>query len=77
MLKPLLGSPQTEKLLAATENRGRAMLWLGIGLGFRASDLTVLRVGQIDSEAYDLRRGKTGIERYGTTPPLVWRIVSE
>ena len=68
---------QIEKLLAATDDRGRAMIWLGIGLGFGASDLTVLRVGQIDSEAYDLRRGKTGIERYGTTPPLVWRIVSE
>lgn len=23
------------------------------------------------------RRGKTGFERYGTTPPLVWRIVSQ
>lgn len=68
---------QLEKLLAATDDRGRAMIWLGIGLGFGAADLSVLRVGQIDSEAYDLRRGKTGIERFGTTPPLVWRIVSE
>lgn len=68
---------QLEKLLAATDERGRAMIWLGIGLGFGAADLSVLRVGQIDTEAYDLRRGKTGIERFGTTPPLVWRIVSE
>lgn len=68
---------QLEKLLAATDDRGRAMIWLGIGLGFGAADLSVLRVGQIDTEAYDLRRGKTGIERFGTTPPLVWRIVSE
>lgn len=68
---------QLEKLLAATDDRGRAMIWLGIGLGFGAADLSVLRVGQIDTEAYDLRRGKTGIERFGTTPPLVWRVVSE
>jgi integrase len=68
---------QLEKLLAATDERGRAMIWLGIGLGFGAADLSVLCVGQIDTEAYDLRRGKTGIERFGTTPPLVWRIVSE
>ncbi|MCC5787030.1 MAG: site-specific integrase [Phycisphaerales bacterium] len=67
---------QLEKLLAATDDRGRAMIWLGIGLGFGAADLSVLRVGQIDAEAYDLRRGKTGIERFGTTPPLVWRTVS-
>jgi integrase len=68
---------QLEKLLAATDDRGRAMIWLGIGLGFGAADLSVLRVGQIDTETYDLRRGKTGIERFGITPPLVWRIVSE
>lgn len=68
---------QLEKLLSATDDRGRAMIWFGIGLGFGAADLSVLRVGQIDAEAYDLRRGKTGIERYGITPPLVWRIVSE
>lgn len=67
---------QLEKLLAATDHRGRAMMWLGIGLGFGAADLSVLRVGQIDAETYDLRRGKTGIERFGTTPPLVWRTVS-
>lgn len=67
---------QLEKLLAATDNRGRAMIWLGIGLGFGAADLSVLRVGQIDSEAYDMRRGKTGIERFGTTPAFVWRTIS-
>ena len=68
---------QLERLLAATDERGRAMIWLGIGLGFGAADLSVLRVGQIDAHTYDLRRGKTGIERYGETPPLVWRVVSE
>ena len=67
---------QLEKLLEATDDRGRTMIWMGIGLGFGAADLSVLRVGQIDAEAYDLRRGKTGIERFGTTPPLVWRTIS-
>ena len=32
-----------------------------------------LRVGQFDQKGYDLRRGKTGVERYGETPPLVWK----
>ncbi|MBU0637311.1 MAG: hypothetical protein KKB50_00450 [Planctomycetes bacterium] len=67
------GKPSTErilptkaqllKLLQATDLRGRTMIWLGIGLGFGARDLAALRVGQISNEAYDLRRGKTGVRR--------------
>lgn len=34
-----------------------------------------MRVGQIDREGYDLRRGKTGIERFGETPPMVWNAI--
>ena len=64
-------------LLAATDLRGRTMIWLGIGLGLGARDLSVIRVGQIDEEAYDLRRAKTGVERYGSTPPIVWAYVSK
>jgi len=52
------------------------MIWLGIGLGFGARDLAAIRVGQIAEDAYDLRRGKTGVERFGVTPPGVWRYVS-
>jgi integrase len=52
------------------------MIWMGIGLGFGPSDLAVVRAGQIDEETYDLRRGKTGIERYGETPKLVWNLVN-
>ena len=59
---------QLKKLLRASDARGRAMIWLGIGLGFGQTDLAEVRVGQIDEESYDLRRGKTGIERYGKTP---------
>lgn len=68
---------QLKKILRASELRERAMVWMGIGLGFGQSDLAEIHVGQIDSKSYDLRRGKTGIERFGSTPPLVWNAVSE
>ncbi|MBI1827285.1 MAG: site-specific integrase [Planctomycetes bacterium] len=67
---------QLERLLQAADLRGRTMIWLGIGLGFGAKDLSKIRVGQITKEAYDLRRGKTGIERYGETPSLVWAMIA-
>ncbi len=68
---------QLQKVLNATDARGRAMIWLGIGLGFGQSDLAVIRVGQIDEKGYDLRRQKTGVERFGTTPKMVWRALKE
>ncbi len=67
---------QLVKLLKVADPRGKTMIWLGIGLGFGPHDLSSIRVGQISKVAYDLRRGKTGIERYGTTPPLVWALLS-
>jgi integrase len=67
---------QLKKLLRATDLRGKTMIWLGIGLGLGAKDLAVIRVGQIVKEAYDLRRAKTGVERYGDTPSLVWMYVN-
>ncbi|MBK8269387.1 MAG: site-specific integrase [Planctomycetes bacterium] len=51
------------------------MIWLGIGCGFGARDLAAIRVGQITQDAYDLRRSKTGVERFGETPPRVWQFV--
>ncbi|MCA9305053.1 MAG: hypothetical protein KDA16_00855 [Phycisphaerales bacterium] len=63
---------QLERLLDATDLRGRTFIWMGIGLGFGARDLAAVQIGQIAEDAYDLRRGKTGIERFGDTPPLVW-----
>ncbi|TWT44386.1 site-specific tyrosine recombinase XerC [Phycisphaerae bacterium RAS1] len=68
---------QLKKILRACDARERAMVWMAIGLGFGQSDLAEVRAGQIDEESYDLRRGKTGIERYGSTPPLVWKLISE
>jgi integrase len=68
---------QLRRLLAASDLRGRSWIWLGIGLGLGARDLAAIRVGQIAKEAYDLRRGKTGMERYGETPPLVWLYIAK
>jgi len=67
---------QLRRLLRATDLRGRTMIWLGIGLGLGVRDIAAVRVGQIARDAYDLRRGKTGVERYGGTPRLVWLYVS-
>ena len=67
--------PQLKRLLQESELREQLMIWMGIGLGFGPSDLAVVRVGQIDKASYDLRRGKTGIERFGVTPPLIWNLL--
>jgi len=67
---------QLKNLLDSTDQRGKAFIWLGIGLGFGPKDLSAIRVGQIANKAYDLRRGKTGVERFGATPPYVWAHVS-
>ena len=67
---------QLRRLLGATDLRGKTLIWLGIGLGFGARDLAAIRVGQIVKDGYDLRRSKTGVERYGETPPPVWAMVS-
>lgn len=67
---------QLQKLLEAADFRGRTMIWMGIGLGFGQGDLSAARLHHLDADSYDLRRGKTGIDRYGVTPPLVWAMVS-
>ena len=66
---------QLKKLHNKADARGRAMIWMGIGLGFGQGDLAAIRVDDIDEQGYDLRRSKTGIDRYGATPPGVWRAV--
>ena len=55
---------QIEAMLEATDLRGRTMIWLGIGLGFGQADLAALQPCHLNQSAYDMRRGKTGIERY-------------
>lgn len=68
---------QLRRLLLASDLRGKTMIWLGIGLGLGARDLAVIRAGQISQDQYDLRRPKTGVERYGETPYFVWLYVSK
>lgn len=67
---------QLKEILKASDSREQAMIWLAIGCGFGQRDLSVVRVGQFDRKNYDLRRGKTGIERFGLTPPLVWKSIT-
>lgn len=71
---------QLQGLLDAADSqadfRGQTMIWMGVGLGFGQSDLAAVRIRHIDAESYDMRRGKTGVDRYGVTPPLVWAMVS-
>jgi integrase len=68
---------QLKNILRASDTREQAIIWVGIGLGFGQGDISAIRVGQIDKEGYDLRRGKTQIERYGETPPMVWKALSK
>jgi integrase len=68
---------QLKAILKDCNARNRAIVWMGIGLGFGQGDLAAVRTGQIDAKTYDLRRGKTGLERYGETPPGVWKAISE
>ncbi|MCI0333988.1 MAG: site-specific integrase [Planctomycetes bacterium] len=66
---------QLKAVLRECGPRETAMVWMAIGCGFGQRDLAALRVGQVDKQSYDLRRGKTGIERYGETPPMVWKVI--
>ncbi|HET6252058.1 MAG TPA: hypothetical protein VFE47_30510 [Tepidisphaeraceae bacterium] len=68
---------QIKTILKECDARNRAIVWMGIGLGFGQGDIAAVRVGQIDAKTYDLRRGKTGLERYGETPPGVWKAIIE
>jgi integrase len=69
--------PQLKAILAECGPRETAMIWLAIGCGFGQRDLAALRVGQVDKMSYDLRRGKTGVERYGDTPSMDWKAVQD
>jgi integrase len=66
---------QLKGVLRECQAREKAMVWLAIGCGFGQRDLAAVKVAQIDKDRYDLRRGKTGIERYGETPMMVWKSI--
>lgn len=54
-----------------------AQVWIAMGCGFGQRDLAAIKVGQFDKVSYDCRRGKTGIDRYGETPKLVWSCIEK
>ncbi len=64
---------QLQLILQKCDERRTAMVWMAIGLGFGQGDLSRARVEQFDAETYDCRRGKTGFERYGIMPLMVWK----
>lgn len=66
---------QLQAVLRECGPRETAMVWMAIGCGFGQRDLAAVRVGQVDKTSYDLRRGKTGVERYGETPAMVWKVI--
>ena len=68
---------QLKLILGKCDTKKTAMVWMAIGCGFGQRDLAVVRAGQFDRISYDLRRGKTGIDRYGDTPKLVWKVLQE
>lgn len=64
---------QLKLILKKCDAQRTAQIWMGIGLGFGQGDLSVARIEHFDNSSYDMRRGKTNKERYGTMPPLVWQ----
>lgn len=75
--RKLLTLTQLKLVLQHCDAQRRAMVWMAIGCGFGQRDLAQVRVEQFDKKSYDLRRSKTGIERYGETPPMVWRAIQD
>ena len=78
-LPEVLGIEEIEKLLAAPSLdeplafRDRAMLELAYGAGLRVSEVTALKVGDIDSQRMLLRveQGKGQKDRHALLPPLL------
>jgi integrase len=68
---------QLKMILQKCDVRRTAMVWPATGCGFGPRDLAKVHVGDIDEVSYDLRRPKTGIDRYGDTPKLVWNCVEK
>ena len=66
-----------QRVLAAATERERLWIWMGLGLGFGNDDLAHARPLHFDSNSYDMRRGKTGLPRYGSMRPMVWLHMQE
>jgi integrase len=63
---------QLKLILRKCNEQRTALVWMAIGLGFGQGDLSRARVECFDKDSYDMRRGKTGFDRYGEMPLIVW-----
>jgi len=61
-----------QAVLRVADTRERLWVWLAIGLGFGNQDIARAKPRHFDQESYDMRRGKTGFERYGQMRLQVW-----
>ena len=61
-----------QQLLSAASERERLWIWMGLGLGFGNDDLARACPMHFDHKSFDMRRGKTGLPRYGEMRPMVW-----
>ena len=66
-----------QQILSAASERERLWIWMGLGLGFGNDDVARARLLHFDSNSYDMRRGKTGLPRYGLMRPMVWLHMQE
>jgi integrase len=66
-----------QTILAKASIRERLWIWMGLGMGFGNDDLARVRPVHLSKENYDMRRGKTGFERYGVMRPMIWMHIKE
>jgi len=62
-----------KKILKVATLRERTWIWLGLGCAFGPQDIARCKTIHFDKHAFDLRRGKTGVDRYGPMFPRVWQ----
>lgn len=67
---------QLKLILKNCDVQRTAIVWLGIACGFGQRDIAAIQPSHFNRKSFDLRRGKTGIERYGSTPNIVWSYLS-
>jgi len=61
-----------KKILKAATHRERTWIWLALGCAFGPQDIARCKPIHFDKHNFDLRRGKTGVDRYGPMFPRVW-----
>ena len=62
-----------QKILKAATLRERTWIWLALGCAFGPQDIARCKPIHFARQNFDLRRGQTGVDRYGPMFPSVWR----